>query len=381
MPVTHSEKIIPRSTHAPYPSIVPPSHPPVFDVDELYDWSHSSTGVGLASQRSLPPQYSPSPNVLLNSGSLSEITCFYHPACNYPAPAVTRGSSIVNLPLSTSPRVSRAIQSESEIIQTKGSASASHITSPRVAKPIEGGGRSPGHDLKQRRRSSKGSQPPAKQNSNYDVVDVEEFESEESGDDYEEEHDDGIDSGSEDASEPESGCESEDWEEYEVEAYSDRSARWKGGKHGKAARKKRVDTEKEVGSLTRAARPESAHPFNSTKAQHFSSTPRDHPPFKSGSSRSSQRKSSGSREDDSDSTTGRDDTAEQPWELTKVRGPIRCRKLPEGHKPGTWTFSRDGAGRQSIADRSEGDIHFSPGFSGSVAYDYWVCTNSPVGQR
>ncbi|KAG8762105.1 hypothetical protein FRC11_011129, partial [Ceratobasidium sp. 423] len=231
-------------------------------------------------------------------------------------------------------------------------------------------------------KSSKELKSPANHKRSPNVIDIEESEFEGSEvDEYEEEQlDDGDDSGSEDMPEPESGSEFEGWEEDDdagIAGSHNHGRRVK--KQCKTTRRKKVSTGQEVRSPPKAPRPENVHVIKSVKAQHSTSRSRGQTPVKSGSNCSIQVRSE-SRKGDSDSTTGRDDSPELPWDLTKVRGPIRFRKVPEGHKPGTWTFSQDGVGRQTVADRSEGDIHFSPGFSGSVAYDYWVCTNS-LGER
>ncbi|KAG8749314.1 hypothetical protein FRC11_011435 [Ceratobasidium sp. 423] len=269
-------------------------------------------------------------------------------------PTVTPGSSVVNLPLSPPGSVG-SIKSGIKYQQ-----------SGRLASVSDGNSLS---GVRHSRRSSKEPKlPPAQHKCSPDVIDIDESEFEGSdADEYEEEQlDDGDDSGYEDMSEPESSGESESWEEGDDAGIAgNRSDRQWAKKQHKTTRRKKVDARLKVRSPAKAAKPENVHAIKSAKIQHGTSGPTVQTPVKSCSNCSIQA-SSESREGDSDSTTGRDDTPELPWDLTKVRGPIRFRKIPEGHKPGTWTFSQDGVGRQSVADRSEGDIHFSPGFSGSI---------------
>ncbi|KAG9076944.1 hypothetical protein FRC06_009200 [Ceratobasidium sp. 370] len=51
------------------------------------------------------------------------------------------------------------------------------------------------------------------------------------------------------------------------------------------------------------------------------------------------------------------------------QGVLHFRKRPNSQElimSGKWTFSRDGVSRQPLMDRRVGNIHFSPGFSGTV---------------
>lgn len=55
------------------------------------------------------------------------------------------------------------------------------------------------------------------------------------------------------------------------------------------------------------------------------------------------------------------------------------RKRPNGEilVPATWTFSKDGVERQSLKGREIGDVHFAPGYSGGMEFDYWVLVDRP----
>ncbi|CAE6463022.1 unnamed protein product [Rhizoctonia solani] len=61
--------------------------------------------------------------------------------------------------------------------------------------------------------------------------------------------------------------------------------------------------------------------------------------------------------------------------IGKDRGAVKIRKLTS-NVPCTWTYSGDGVGRQPLSNRNIADIHFSPGWSGTKGYDYWICVFS-----
>ncbi|KAG8688847.1 hypothetical protein FRC11_004666, partial [Ceratobasidium sp. 423] len=68
-----------------------------------------------------------------------------------------------------------------------------------------------------------------------------------------------------------------------------------------------------------------------------------------------------------------------PWTGEKS-GPILFRKRPRKVSmlaPATWSYSGDGVTRKPVGTREVGDIHFSPAYSGSTGFDYWVCVDSP----
>ncbi|CAE6504130.1 unnamed protein product [Rhizoctonia solani] len=366
MPVTRSDKIVNRSTHAPYPTHLPLSLPPTFDVDELFDWSKTLTSIESTNRRSLPPRYSSVASS--SSTSPSEIERFFTPVHKYSSSPVTPGSSAVKLPLPTS-SLALSFQPDIEKIQAVDSLGAPR-TSPRSDKPVDRH-----HSPSKPSYRTKGPNPPAKPHQSCNEVYVAESESEsepesepesESSDCYEDEQlEDENYCGHKDVLGPGSSSESGDEEDRM------KGRQTKGGKDNKRRNTSRAKkTEKEMsGRTTKISRQASGNASKSTiPSQQARSTGRT--PAKQGSSGSIQTWPE-SHEGDHESTPGNDDTPEQPWELNKTRGPIRFRKVPEGYKPGTWTFSRDGVGRQSVEDRSEGDIHFSPGFSGSTTYDYW----------
>ncbi|KAG8713396.1 hypothetical protein FRC11_012300 [Ceratobasidium sp. 423] len=268
-------------------------------------------------------------------------------------------------------------QPKTENEQARYLASVS-ITGTGVTGPVKNDYSLSGHGARQGHRSLKEHKSPAKRKHSHDVINIEESECNKSGaGDYEEEQiDDGTCSESEYMSEPESGSESEAWEVDEAELDESIIGRQKVRKGHKVPPATRADAA-DVWSPVKAARLEDTHAIESFKAQHITNRLSGQISAKSNTNSLIQA-SSESCKGDSDSMTGKDDTPDLPWELTKVWGPIQFRKIPEGHKPGTWTFSQDGVGRQSIEDRSEGDIHFLPGFSGSVVYDYWVQEASSV---
>lgn len=76
--------------------------------------------------------------------------------------------------------------------------------------------------------------------------------------------------------------------------------------------------------------------------------------------------------------TARASIGDDRWEGGD-KGPIKFRKDPKGEnvgsKPGTWTYAGDGIKRHPADQRAVGDIHFSPGYSGSEGCDYWICVD------
>ncbi|EUC67073.1 hypothetical protein RSOL_522580 [Rhizoctonia solani AG-3 Rhs1AP] len=61
--------------------------------------------------------------------------------------------------------------------------------------------------------------------------------------------------------------------------------------------------------------------------------------------------------------------------IGKDRGAVKIRKLAS-NVPCTWTYSGDGVSRQPLSNRNIADIHFSPGWSGTKGYNYWICVFS-----
>ncbi|KAG8703898.1 hypothetical protein FRC11_010366 [Ceratobasidium sp. 423] len=310
MPAARSQKTFHRETHAPYPGIVhsshPVSHPPAFDVDELFDWSRSSTGAELTSKCSLPPPYSSPPSVLPDSASPSEIERFFTPLDNCSSPTVTSGSSIVKLRLST-PHAAQPIQLSTENKQFVTSVVDVSNASPKRTTPVNETCPPPSSDLERRRRSSNNSKSPSKYKHSHKVVNVEEYESEES-DDYEEAQPDGEnDSGDKDVSSAESASE---YEYSEHESDGNASGACEDKKRLKSPQHKELGMERVVRSQTKT-KPEGTHTTKLSKLERNKS--RNQTPVKPSASNTIQARSE-SHDRDSDSTTGKDDTPEQPWE-------------------------------------------------------------------
>ncbi|KAG8696809.1 hypothetical protein FRC09_008247, partial [Ceratobasidium sp. 395] len=63
-----------------------------------------------------------------------------------------------------------------------------------------------------------------------------------------------------------------------------------------------------------------------------------------------------------------------------AQGTMSFRRRPNAAgeiAPGKWSFSNDGAARQTLKGREVGDIHFSPAFSGESGDEYWVVFDHP----
>ncbi|EUC61301.1 hypothetical protein RSOL_391370, partial [Rhizoctonia solani AG-3 Rhs1AP] len=305
MPVTRSEKTIHRSTSAPYPVALPPSHPPAFDVDELYNWSsNSSTSIELTSQRSLPPRYSwiasPSP------ASPNKIERFFTPV--YSCSPVTPGSSTVKLPLRAS---SLAISVQPDIGRNRAAVSSdAPATSPKRIRPVDHYHSLPGPSPRPSRTVPRGSNSPAKPYQSRHEVYISETESEESGSEYEEDEqpENGNYAGHEGALDHGSGGESEDQEEDEG---SNKGGRSRGQKDKKRYETPWTEEVMNVGNPAKVTRPTSERANRSMKFHQVRS--RDRTPTKQSSNGSIQAQRE-SHEGDCGSIAGKDGTPEQPWE-------------------------------------------------------------------